>query len=349
MKKQIFNAALLLASLGLAGVARADSFEVYGQVNKALVWLDQDNGTDATRFGDNDKSSTRFGIRGEKDIGRGLKASFLIEDEVQDGDNTGSMGLGVSDDASALPLPFAENHARVGLAGEYGAVFVGRTAPVMKDINEVDLGSVTDLMGADMTSVGGGIDFGPQSWRNSYSHLDLSYANLVRYDSPVFNGFQAGVSVANGGDVDTALRYNGQLGSIKLAGGFGFARFNSDAVPPGANTEQLSGSISAKHASGLNATFAAGQEFNDGSVADPKFWYAKLGYDVGQWGFAIDRGVGRDVLLDEVAGKAWGVGTQYSFGNGVSLALMYREATLDFPGVDIDPAQMVATSIRMKF
>ena len=348
MKKQIFLAAALLASLG-SGYAHADSLEFYGQVNKALVWIDQNDGEDSTRIGDNDRSSSRFGARGEKNIGRGLTASFLIESEVWDGDTTALMGLVPNDDASAPALPFAENHARVGLAGDFGAVFLGRTAPVMKDINEIDLGSVSDLMGADMTSVGGGINFGLLPWGFTYSHLDMPYANLVRYDSPVFNGFQAGVSVANGGDLDAAVRYNGQLGATKIAGGFGVAKFNSDLVPPGADTRQVSGSVSARHDSGLNATFAAGRELNDGGFSDPKFWYAKLGYDWGNWGFAVDRGVGRDVLLDEIKGSAWGVGTQYNFGNGVSWAVMYREVKLDFPGADIDPAQMVATSLRMKF
>lgn len=339
---------VLLAVMPVATFAD-DGVELYGQVNKALVWIEQDGIDDSTRIGDNDKSSTRFGFRGEKALGNGLTASFLMESEFTDGDTTALMGLVPNGEVSSPQFPSFENHARVGLAGDFGAVFLGRTAPVMKDINEIDLGSVTDLMGADMTSVGGGIYFGLLPFGFTYSHMDLSYANLVRYDSPVFNGFQGGVSVANGGDVDTALRYNGQLGSVKLAGGVGFAKFNSDIIAPGAETRQVSGSISAKHNSGVNATFAAGREFNEGGFVDAKFWYAKLGYDLGNWGFAVDRGVGKDIVVEDIEGSAWGVGTQYNFGNGVSTALMYREVKLDFPGLDIDAAKMVATSLRIKF
>lgn len=356
MKKHLLASTALIAGSLLAVSAQAgNSAEFYGQVNKALIW--QDNGDeDEIRVGDNDLSSTRFGFRGEQEIGNGLTASFLLEGELSDGDN--SRVVDVTNDApSATPsASFTERHARVGLSGNFGSVFLGRTSSATDGITEIDLGSVSDLMSSDMAAFGGGITLANgELFSDNYDNFE-GFAqgngdrfNLVRYDTPIFNGFQGSVAVANGGDIDAAIRYGAKFGGTEVKAGIGYANFNNGTITPNDRT-QWSGSVSAKHDSGLNATVAYGQQDQD-TALDPQFWYAKVGYDMGNWGFAVDYGTADETGPTAVADSestAWGVGAQYNFGNGVSAGVLYRNVEVDNT-VSTEDGDVAVANMRVKF
>lgn len=356
MKKHLLASTAMIAGSLLAINAQAGDAEFYGQVNKSVVWAD--NGDDSRiSVGDNDLSSTRFGFRGEQAIGNGLTASFLLEGELSDTDNTRSLDVNPTDGASAGPASFSERHARVGLSGNFGSVFAGRTSSATDGITEIDLGSVSDLMGSDMAAFGGNIDLGAgETFTGNYDNMEgfatgnADRVNLVRYDSPIFNGFQASVAAANGGDLDAALRYGAKFGGTEVKAGIGYAKVNSNAVLAGATSaEQWSGSVSAKHDSGLNGTFAYGRQDIDGAAFDPEFWYAKVGYDMGNWGFGVDYGTTDELAAVDTEGKAWGVGAQYNFGNGVSAGLLYRDISLDVPGTPTEDGKVAVANMRVKF
>lgn len=314
------------------------------------MWVD--NGNDDTfRVGDNSMSETGFGFRGAQSVGHGLTASFLIEGDLHDDDSTRHYDLSATDAPSDSPAGFEEHHARVGLSGGFGAVFMGRTSSATDGITEIDLGSVSDLMGSDMAAFGGAINLGGDTFEGTFDNMDGFAAghdddtvNLVRYDTPVFNGFQGAVAAANGGDVDAAVRYGAKFGATEVKAGIGYAKVNST----GRDNEQWSGSVSARHDSGLNGTFAYGQQ-DVGPGRDPEFMYAKVGYDIGNWGLAVDYGKTEELNFADRDGKAWGAGAQYDFGNGVSTAVMYRDLDIDIAGTPTRDGKLVVTSLRVKF
>jgi len=358
MKKHLLASTALIAGSLLAVSAQAGDAEFYGQVNKSLSWID--NGSDERiEVGDNEMSSTRFGFRGEQEIGNGLTASFLMEFETDDADNTRNMDVGTTDAASTTGTSITERHARVGLAGGFGSVFLGRTSSATDGITEIDLGSVSDLMGSDVTAIGGDVTDANNGefFAGHYSNLegfddqDDDRVNLVRYDSPIYNGFQASVAVANGGDADLAVRYGAKFGATEVKAGIGYANFNQNSALPGSNfhVDQWSGSVSAKHDSGLNGTFAYGERDTDGSAIDTQFMYAKVGYDMGNWGFAVDYANGEELNAVDEEADAYGIGAQYNFGNGVSAGVVYREMEFDTAATDNEDVSVATANLRVKF
>jgi predicted porin len=364
MKKHLLASTALIAGSLLAINAQAGDAEFYGQVNKSLVWADDGN-NERVSVGDNNLSSTRFGFRGEQEIGNGLSASFLIEGELSDADNTRSLTVGgTTDSASAAASTFSERHARVGLAGSFGSVFLGRTSSATDGITEIDLGSVSDLMSSDMAAFGGAIVLGTDvvaaggidTFSSQYDNLEGlalgndDRVNLVRYDSPIYNGFQASVAIANGGDADVAVRYGAKFGATEVKAGIGYVNLNANAGAPvaGGSIDQWSGSVSAKHDSGLNGTVAYGQRDIDGATNSPEFWYAKVGYDMGNWGFAVDYGTAEEFNAAANESEALGVGAQYNFGNGVSAGLLYRDIEID-TATDTEEGSVAVANMRVKF
>jgi hypothetical protein len=171
--------------------------------------------------------------------------------------------------------------------------------------------------------------------------------NLVRYDSPIFAGLQASTAIANGGDFDFALRYNGKYDAFTVKAGLGYVNLNQNGAF--GNVEQWSGSVSAKHTSGVNLTLAYGERDIKDSVLDTEMFYAKLGYDMGSWAFAADYGSAEDVSVQGVEAFGYGLGAQYNFNKSVSSALLVRQLEVDRPGSNNEDTKVVAFTTRVKF
>ena len=342
---------LLLAAPALAehNVPHAEgTTQFYGQVGKAITFLDDGFGQNMTVL-DLDRASTRFGFTGEKQIRAGLVASLLVEGELVS-DSTATRFLNSDDAVSSINYDgasdpagnFTERHARVGLTGDWGSVFMGRTSSATDGVTEKDLGNTTLVMGSDIYSLVGGALFVDGNNRTSHTQSfgatfgniegfdqrnDADRVNLVRYDSPIWNGFQASVAVANGGDADLAINYNRQYSGFAVAAGVGFINWNNDAAGL-SDAEAFSGSIAVKFNNGLNFALAGGR-FDQANAAleDGDFQYVKVGYDTGNWGFGADYGWSNQ--LGNVAtqfndAESYGLAAQYDFGKGVQVGLSYR-------------------------
>ena len=135
---------------------------------------------------------------------------------------------------------------------------------------------------------------------------------------------------------DVALRYSADFEAIdtKVAAAIAYAdtaqRFDF---------EQVNGSFSALHDSGVNLTVAAGGrdlDARDGED-DPMSWYVKLGYqrkffDLGKTALAVDFGAADDVQLVRDEFMTWGLAGVQNFDRiATELFLLYRNHDLD-PG-----------------
>src|ERR671919_561257 len=74
------GAALLVS--GTAVQAQNLTVQLYGQVNRALMWADNETQNRVFHV-DGQPSSTRFGIRGTSQIAPGLRAGAQIESEMK--------------------------------------------------------------------------------------------------------------------------------------------------------------------------------------------------------------------------------------------------------------------------
>jgi predicted porin len=375
MKKSLLLATSAFVAFGAASASAVD-VDMYGQVNKTVLVYDDGRDTE-TNFVDNDKSSTRFGLRGSQALSNGLTASVLLEAEVQSagGASNDITQRNVAGQANT-PAPAAaagltERHTRVGLAGNWGAIFLGRTSTATDGITEIDIAGADDVLGSGVDRFGGALEFRNNTGaltgvrvRDVFDNLDgigsRSHADdrtqTIRYDSPIFNGFQARIATAQGGDIDAAVLYSGKIDAFEVRGGVGYVAFNSGATT--ANNvldHQWAGSVSVKHDSGIGGTFAYGQQSLDRKVAgndDPSFYYVKLGYTWDAFEVAADYSHHSDMSIATVAdhdATAWGLAGQYNMGNGVSLAALYRHLDLDLTGTSTDAIHLYALNLRVKF
>lgn len=116
MKKSL----LALAVLGaFAGAASAQSsVTLYGRVDLSVA---RNIGSDTTVL--QNGSGSRLGVRGEEDLGGGLKATFNIEHRFAA--DTGAVGTN-NNGADSATTNFWHGRSLVGLAGGFGSVSFGR-------------------------------------------------------------------------------------------------------------------------------------------------------------------------------------------------------------------------------
>ena len=370
MKKSILLAtSAIIASGAVAVNAQAVDVELYGQVNKGVMGYSVGQDSEVAIV-DNDVSSTRFGLRGEQQLDHGLTASVLMEAELQTlARATDNVTNGGTAPTAAAANGFLERHARVGLAGQWGALFVGRTSSATDGITEIDLGAVSDIMNSATDRIGGNItvDAAGNEISDLTDNIDgIAYdggvgvdanegdrADLVRYDSPIVNGLQARVAYVQDGDMDASVLYNAKRDALEIAAGVGYIKYN-DTAAFGAQSA-IAGSVSVAHDNGVSVTAALGKRYFDDTTAnDPKFGYVKVGYQMGNTGVAVDYARHEDSLVTAAATSttvnAYGVGVQQDLGHGVSAAAYWRKmdthvaGTADERGVDV-----YGVNMRVKF
>ena len=129
-----------------------------------------------------------------------------------------------------------------------------------------------------------------------FSNFDgLSRDDRIRYDTPKLAGFTASASHISGGGWDAALRYaaNYENAGIKTAAAIAFA----DGSDIDKFDDQLAGSLSLIHQSGINGTFAAGtRSLETTGRDDANFIYGKIGYIANL--FAIGKTESDPISLD---------------------------------------------------
>jgi predicted porin len=202
---------------------RRVTVSVYGQVNKAILWTDGLGDSD-TRVVDNGTSGTRFGFLGEAQIASQWKAGYKLE-------------FGVND--QPIPVlgddPVSVRHSFWWVEGPVGKLSLGLTSMATDGIAQISVANVE--VASRMLSL--------QPISSAYAFgIDLPFndlrRNVVRYDSPMFLGFTGSASWSHGdsltslaggddgGAWDIALRYAGEFGGFRIAGGAGLSEQNGN-------------------------------------------------------------------------------------------------------------------------
>lgn len=350
--KKIFLATSALAFV--AAHASAVDVEMYGQVNKGLFAYDDGSNTDFV-VGDNALSSTRFGLKGAQVLDNGLTASVLLEGEMAS-NATDVFTQNTTVGQSATPVStggsFEQRQARVGLSGNFGGVYIGHQSTAIDGVLTQDLTGAQDVMTADYIRIGGGLKNSGVTLGDLTSTAAQNRDDSVRYDSPILAGFQARASVAQGGDAEGAVFYDGAAGDFKIKGAAGVRFLNSEeSTTVGGNgvEREYVASISAAHTSGLGGTLGYTKEDAQSGSSEGDAWYAKVGYAWDAFEVAADYGDSKDFNTAGNKLKAYGLGAQYNLGSGVSVAGLYRKfdgETATTSGKDID---LYGVNMRVKF
>jgi predicted porin len=346
--------------------------QIYGHVNRAYLFADDGDSSDSY-FVDNDNSSSRMGFLGEAkvndDVTLGGKFEFEYQSNPsnvvsQDNKNPGDSGDGTGFDERWVDAQITSKR--------FGKLYLGKGSTASDGTSEVDLSGTDVVAYSSISDMAGGIRFYDDDTNtltntdvgDVFDNLDgLSRRNRLRYDSPTFWGFSLQGSVlSDGGDV--ALKYAAKFGE-----NWKFAAAASYANPQAQRNDiddQVNGSASILHSSGLNLTLAGAvadlrhdEENPDGSSRsdDPKYMYAKLGYrsnffKFGETRFSVDfaRSDDRDQDRDEATSIGAALVQDLSQW-GMEYYLGYRWYDLDRGegSADFDSINAVMSGVRVKF
>lgn len=206
------TSAALLALGAFGGAAHAQSsVTLYGIVDAGI--LINNNVKGLHEYALSQASSSRWGLKGTEDLGGGLSAIFDLESGFTTG--TGALAQG--------GLLFGRK-AFVGLSSkEWGTVTAGRQYSASNDLTSVF------ASGADWAA--SGLGYGTRA--SDVDNVDTSnrIQNSIKYESPNYNGLQAGVLYSLGGQagdfsrnsvVDAALSYSN--GPVSLGAGYTFTK-----------------------------------------------------------------------------------------------------------------------------
>ncbi len=381
LKTSVATAALLALAIPLASPADAGgiksgrssdkaSLTISGQVNRAVLFAD--DGENAEFFNvDNDNSSTRVRFVGKGQVTDDFSIGSLIEVQHESA-STANVNQN-NGERNTASTGFAERHATIYLdSKKLGRLWLGQGDMASNGASEVDLSGTSIIAYSGIADMSGGILFQDDANSNAFgprinsvwtNHDGGSRDDRVRYDTPTLAGFKLSVSHTGGGEADAALRYSGKFAGTKVSGAISYYNTSSNS----SSTEDLvHGSISAKHDSGINATFStAVRDFKgtrDGQ--DSKHYYGKLGYvakifEVGPTAFSIDYGVADDVSAEGDEFTTYSaVVVQNISAIGTQMYLAVRNHELDRTGLntastpvafDYDDILSIIAGARVKF
>lgn len=185
MKKTLLAVALLGA---FAGSAMAADVTLYGRVDLSMRYTAVDSdvaGVDDSHsfeMADGNYTGSRFGIKGEEDLGNGMKVAFVLENGF-DGD-TGALG-----NADKI----FDRQATLHVKGAFGEVAFGRVGILNSTAGTFSMGNFTAM------TTGWG-DAGNQDllWGAGFSSR---YDNMITYKTPSFAGVTVTAQYSFGSEV----------------------------------------------------------------------------------------------------------------------------------------------------
>jgi hypothetical protein len=364
------GAALLVG--GTAVQAQALQIQLYGQVNRALMYAD--DGVQSKIFNvDGQPSSTRFGMTGTSAVMPGLRAGLRFETEFRS-NQANAVRFGSETNSPSL----GERHFDTWVEGGWGRVNLGQGSGAADGAAESDLSGtglangigVADWAGAIRWRTAAGATLA-DSVEATINQQDFeSRHDRVMYSTPSFGGFQARAgfgykaSQVPGGNVgsdvkEASLWYGGKLGGLgQLAAAIGWSEEDAPAIAGAGKNETIGGSVSWLHGSGLNLTAsyneAKNQVSSSGNNAElflgkSKFTYLKAGWKVGQHAIAVDWAMGEDYAAAGDESTMYGVGYVWNPIAWAEFYAAYKIHSLDRTGVSLEDITVATLGTRIRF
>jgi predicted porin len=313
--------------------AHAVKFKASGQVNRAIMFGDDGQGSDVLHV-DGDASSTRFRFKGSEALGNGMKVGFNFELEAQSND---------SDDvtlkqAGDIGFKHGDRHLNVWFSGNWGKVTMGQGSAATDNVALADLNNAwiaveneTDFGGAIAFRTSAGGTAGGITAIDVTPSYDGGRNDNLRYDSPALGPFTAAVSFSNNEAWDVAGKFAGSAGGGQYDVRFGYADYE--------NRDGLKRWLTAgafKFSQGTSIVLAYGTADFTSGAPDGDYYYVKLGHDWGNNSVAIDYKNADDTTANAscsggaCGGETFGIGFVHTMPKPkVDLYVGYRNYELD--------------------
>ena len=370
-------AAAVGAALFVAGTTvfaqTAPTVQVYGQVNRALMFAD--DGTQSKWFHvDNDASGTRFGITGTGQAMPALRFGFRLEVDLQSNEsnrvNFSSGGpvtsfAGHDEDVGG----FAERHMDAWVEGGWGRMNIGQGDGAANGATESDLSGtgiangigVADLGGAFAHRTAGGV-LTTNTINGTINQQDFeSRYDRLMYTTPTFGGFRGQLSWGQNGNADikeASVWYGAKMGGLgELAAALGWSEQGAGNNPGGTRDETIGGSVSWLHGSGLNLTYSYSNRDQNRTAAqlaasgtlESTYNYFKVGFKRGQHAIAVDYAMGDDFSAEGDEAKMYGIGYVWSPARWLELYAAYKVHQLDVAAGSLEDIKIGTIGTRVRF
>ncbi|CAM2139514.1 MULTISPECIES: porin [Paraburkholderia] len=251
MKKTTLSA-LAVAAAGFASVAHAQStVTLYGLIDAGIAYSSNSGGAHEFAATSGALNGSRFGLKGQEDLGGGLKAIFVLEN-----------GFSVMSGALKQNSRMFGRQAFVGLSSnQYGSLTLGRQYDSV-----VDYLAPLALNG---TQYGGTIASHPYDNDNLNNSFRIS--NSVKFQSVDYNGFKFGALYGFSNEADGFA--DNRAYSVGASYAFGGLKFGAGYLQVnGSGSSNTSGAVS------TDATFTAGRQRTYGAGVNYAFGAANVGF-----------------------------------------------------------------------
>lgn len=255
--KKNLIAVAALATLAVSAQAQS-SVTLYGNVDAGLAYSKTKQGgvsNSTTSVESSVLTDSFFGLKGQEDLGGGLKAVFKLESSINV--DTGSQATG----------NFFGKNAYVGLAGDFGTVKLGNQESLFK--NEA---AAFDAFGSSRvlsvsTNLFTGISGLGGSWQNTIGYTSPSFSGLTLSAQHSAREGNTGASAATVNGGATAVAANYTAGALGLSAVIGDVRSTNATA---AAEQQQAWLLGASYDFGVAKAFAQyGQnKFEDAAGAD---------------------------------------------------------------------------------
>lgn len=310
------NKKLLIAVVGAALVAgpmlaAQAAPTVYGSFHMSLDRYDVDtSATATTERGLLNSNSSRFGLKGDEDLGGGLKSIYQVESGVFNAD-TGVGGLGDT-----------LRNTYVGFAGTaWGSVKLGRHDSPVKDLSRA-IDMFNEQIGDSRNVIG------------NVGTFDQRVNNMVRYDSADLSGIRFALQYSTP-EVNTATRnVSGNVtftqGPFYVGLGYETHSFSSSSTLKDEKDFRLVGKFN-MDALVFSALYETMDDLGGASGRDRKAWGLGAGFKMAnnllklQY-YSTDK---QDGQTAQNGGKIWGLGVDHSLSKTTMLYANYALASND--------------------
>ncbi len=311
---------IALAAIATVGAASAQSsVTLYGRVesnvtlqspgSNASVNAGGEKGGDVWRLNDGGRNGiggSRWGLRGNEDLGGGLKAYFVLES-----------GFSSDDGAAGSSTQTFNRQAYVALGStSFGDLRLGRVDTLARQVNT----GFGDVTAEGEISVAETLDGG----RPLFQNLGTRVSNTVTYISPSFGGFQV-TGLVGLGEGATA-RHDGVMGSFRsgpIAAGVSYEQYDRG------DTYNEVWTLGGNYNFGVATVYAGYQMTSDfgnntaapASGVDHDAWNVGVMVPWGNWQF---RGQYISSTVDLPSGASldqdkWGLSARYSLSKRTTL------------------------------
>jgi predicted porin len=314
------NKKLLIAAVGAALVAgpmmaAQAAPTVYGHFHVSLDRYDVDtSATATTERGLLNSNSSRFGLKGDEDLGGGLKAIYQVESGV----------FAVDDGTSGFGNTLRNTY--VGFSGSsWGMVKFGRHDTPVKDLGRA-IDQYNEQIG-DARNITG-----------NAGAFDARINNMVRYDSPSFSGVKFALQYGTPEAVNSTRYTSGSVtwtGGPFMAGlGYEKHSFGGALVSGSQKKDESDIRLVGKYSAGdlsLALLYETMSDLGGVSSADRKVLGLEAGFKMANnmlkaHYYNADKVDGQ---ATQNGGKIWALGVDHSFSKTTSAYVNYAVASND--------------------